>query len=225
MCIAAPLMAYNLFSSEYEKQTWESLALTRLTAREIFWGKYGAALARVALTTLLFAPFFLTTHRATGYVIAAAFTVLFSWGALLVSVGLWLSFKLKRTLTTAAMLYAGQVFVLMLFPFLYLLFSGGSDLSTSAFEGVQSYRDGILAWVASLFNGTLIILVNPFYLASQLDLLGAPPSWWWGSTNWDAYVNGLRYMLWGFAQSAMYLGLAAVFAGFAYRGVKISWRK
>ncbi len=56
MCIAAPLMAYNLFSLEYEKQTWESLALTRLTAPEIFWGKYGAALARVALTTLLFAP-------------------------------------------------------------------------------------------------------------------------------------------------------------------------
>jgi hypothetical protein len=74
MCLAAPLMAYNLFSLEYEKQTWESLALTRLTAREIFWGKYGAALARVALTTLLFAPFLLTTHRATTYVIVAAFT-------------------------------------------------------------------------------------------------------------------------------------------------------
>jgi ABC-type transport system involved in multi-copper enzyme maturation permease subunit len=73
MCIVAPLMAYNMFSSEYEKQTWESLALTRLTAPEIFWGKYGAALARVALTTLLFAPFLLTTHHATTYVIAAAF--------------------------------------------------------------------------------------------------------------------------------------------------------
>jgi hypothetical protein len=51
------------------------------------------------------------------------------------------------------------------------------------------------------------------------------PSWWWSSDEWDAYVNALRYMLWGFAQSAMYLGLAALFAGFAYRGVKISWRK
>jgi len=225
MCLAAPLMAYNLFSLEYEKQTWESLALTRLTAREIFWGKYGAALARVALTTLLFAPFLLTTHRATTYVIAAAFTALFSWGALLVSVGLWLSFKLKRTLTTAATLYAGQVFVLMLFPFLYLLFSEGSDPTKSAVEWVLGYRDGMLAWVASLFEGTLIIFANPFYLASQLDLLGVRPSWWWSSDESDAYANGLRYMLWGFAQSAMYLGLATLFAGFAYRGVKISWRK
>jgi hypothetical protein len=167
----------------------------------------------------------LTTHRANTYIIAAAFAVLFGWGMLLVSVGMWLSFKLKRTLSTAATLYAGQVFVLLLFPFLYLLFSGGSDPSTSTIEGVQSYRDGMLAWVASLFEGTLIIFANPFYLASQLNDLSVSPSWWWGSTDWDAYVNGLRYMLWGFAQSAMYLGLGAMFAGFAYRGVKISWRK
>jgi len=225
MCIAAPLMAYNLFSLEYEKQTWESLALTRLTAREIFWGKYGAALARVALTTLLFAPFLLTTHHATTYVIAAAFTVLFSWGALLVSVGLWLSFKLKRTLSTAALLYAGQVFVLMLFPLLYALLSGGNAPDISDIEWVTSYRDGIYAWVTSLFEGTLIIFANPFDLASRLDDLCVRPSWWWNSPDRDAYVNGLRYMLWGFAQSAMYLGLAALFAGFAYRGVKISWRK
>jgi ABC-type transport system involved in multi-copper enzyme maturation permease subunit len=225
MCIAAPLMAYNLFSLEYEKQTWESLALTRLTAREIFWGKYGAALARVALTTLLFAPFLLTTHSATTYVIVAAFTALFSWGALLVSVGLWLSFKLKRTLTTAATLYAGQVFVLMLFPFLYLLFSEGSDPTTRAVEWVLGYRDGMLAWVASLFEGNLIIFANPFDLASRLDDLCVRPSWWGDSPEFDAYTRGLRYMLWGFAQSAMYLGLAAIFAGLTYRGVKISWRK
>ena len=226
MCIAAPLMAYNLFSLEYEKQTWESLALTRLTAREIFWGKYGAALARVALTTLLFAPFLLTTHSATTYVITAAFTALFSWGALLVSVGLWLSFKLKRTLTTAATLYAGQVFVLMLFPFLYALFSGGEmGPGQSAIEWVQNYRDGFLAWVISLLNGSLIIYANPFYASAQLEYMAAVPAWWWNAEGWDAYVNGLRYMLWGFAQSAMYLGLATLFAGFAYRGVKISWRK
>ena len=225
MCLAAPLMAYNLLSSEYEKQTWESLVLTRLTAREIFWGKWGVALTRVAVLTLLLAPFLLLSDIRNWYATTTAFVVLFGWGALLASLGVWLSFKLKRTLTTAATLYAGQVFVLLLFPFLYLLFSGGSDPSTSTIEGVQSYRDGMLAWVASLFEGTLIIFANPFYLASQLNDLSVRPSWWWGSTDWDAYVNGLRYMLWGFAQSAMYLGLGAMFAGFAYRGVKISWRK
>lgn len=224
MCIAAPLMAYNLFSLEYEKQTWESLALTRLTAREIFWGKYGAALARVALTTLLFAPFLLTTHRATTYVITAAFTALFSWGALLVSVGLWLSFKLKRTLTTAATLYAGQVFVLLLFPMLYLIFSEG-NLPRELISTVQSYEDAYYTWIICLFNGALIIYINPFYVALQMEHFRWMPDWWWMGDNGSAYDRGLRYMLWGFTQGGIYLGLALLFAGFTYRGIKISWRK
>jgi ABC-type transport system involved in cytochrome c biogenesis permease component len=224
MCIAAPLMAYNMFSSEYEKQTWESLALTRLTAPEIFWGKYGAALARVALTTLLFAPFLLTTHRANTYTIAAAFAVLFGWGALLVSVGVWLSFKLKRTLTTASVLYAGQVFVLLLFPLLYLLFSDGT-VDKQILHAAENYEEGFYTWIIILFNGTFIIFLNPFYVASQLERLGVPPVWWWGADEWDGYATGLHYMLWGFAQGGMYLGLGALFAGFTLRGIKYSWRK
>ncbi len=149
MCIAAPLMAYNLFSSEYEKQTWESLALTRLTAREIFWGKWGAALTRVALTTVLLAPFLLTPGRTTHYTVVAAFAALFGWGALLASAGLWLSFKLKRTLTSAAALYAGQVFALLLFPMLYAIVGGGSEPPGFAIRWVQSYADGFRAWVIS----------------------------------------------------------------------------
>lgn len=227
MCIAAPLMAYNLFSSEYEKQTWESLALTRLTAREIFWGKWGVAVARVALTTVLFAPFLLSAEGETPYTIAAAFALLFGWGVLLVSIGMWLSFKLKRTLTTAAALYAGQVFVLKLLPFLMLVFGGRFweyDLS-DVIRLITSFRESVSVWLLSLTNGTIIIYAHPFYTASELSWLSEHPSWWWRSSEQGDYIRGLYAMGWGFVQSALYLGVAALFAGLTYRGLKISWRK
>lgn len=228
MCIAAPLMAYNLFSSEYEKQTWESLALTRLTAREIFWGKWGVALVRVALTTVLFAPFFLLAGDENPYTIGAAFALLFGWGVLLVSVGVWLSFKLKRTLTTASALYAGQVFVLLLLPFLVLVFGTRlwkhDDNLFDLISLVTSFREAVLAWMVSLVDGKIIILTHPFYTASELSWLIEPqPSW--VSDKWGDYIRGLYAMGWGFTQSVLYLGVAVLFAGLTYRSLKISWRK
>jgi len=230
MCIAAPLMAYSLFSSEYEKQTWESLALTRLTAREIFWGKYGAALTRVALTTLLFAPFILGTPRTNSYVTAASFATLFGWGTLLVSVSLWLSFKLKRTLNTAATLYAGQVFVLWLLPMLYTTALSLNHLSDyilrDLISSVQSYTDAFGTWIFALFNGAFIVYANPFFVATELERMGELTPYWWDTQHdWTPYQEGLYFMLWGFVQSIFYLGLALLLAGLTYRGIKISWRK
>jgi len=224
MCLAAPLMAYNLFSLEYEKQTWESLALTRLTAPEIFWGKWGAALARVAVLTLLLAPFLFLSGVGNWYATTAAFVVLFGWGALLASLGVWLSFKLKRTLTTASALYAGQVFVLLLFPMLYLILGEGT-LPRELISTVQSYKDAYYTWIICVFNGALIIYINPFYVALEMEHMRWWADWWWMRGDEYTYRSGLRYMLWGFTQGVLYLGLAALFAGFTYRGVKISWRK
>lgn len=227
MGIAAPLMAYNLFSSEYEKQTWESLALTRLTAREIFLGKWGVAVARVVLTTMLFAPFLLFAEGATPYTIAAAFALLFGWGMLLVSVGVWLSFKLKRTLTTAAALYAGQVFALMLLPSLVLVFVSrfGEYNLSDPIRLVTNVLEAVSVWLLSLTNGTIILYAHPFYTASELSWLSEPRSWWWQSEDYWRYMRGLYAMGWGFTQSALYLAVAALFAGLTYRGLKISWRK
>ncbi|MDM7460042.1 MAG: hypothetical protein P3X24_000090, partial [bacterium] len=146
MCLTAPLMAYHSFSLEYEKGTWESLALTRLTAGEILWGKWGAALARVALLTLLLTPMlfiaanleikldgpllgrFTTVVEPTHelYQFVSSVALLFSWGALLTSLGVWLSFRLKRTISTASTLYAGQLFALVLLPMLCAIFEIGT---------------------------------------------------------------------------------------------------
>lgn len=237
MCLAAPLMAYNLFSLEYEKQTWESLALTRLTAKEILWGKWGAALARVAALTLLFIPILLTSYGASGWTFAppsgtgqydnytffAAVLSLFSWGALLVSLGMWLSFKLKRTLSTASALYAGQVFVLLLLPLLYSIFSNDYDYDLDILMSITSYADGFIWWVATLLHPRALLYLNPFYISSELDYMVGVDTW--GHADYQSRAMGLYYVGWGFAHSLIYLGLAALFAGFTYRGLKIAWRK
>lgn len=240
MCLSAPLMAYNLFSLEYEKQTWESLALTRLTAKEILWGKWGAALARVAGLTVLMLPLLLVNADLDVYIsgplvgeyrtileptpnlyaFLAGVLILFGWGALIVSLGMWLSFKLRRTLTTASALYAGQVFALALLPMLYLTFSQG-DIQTEFIGYIQSYWGGVTWWIASLFTARAILYLNPFWAAYELNFVDSYDSSW----PTENYSQGLMYLGWGFAQGFFYLALALLFAGLTYRGLKYAWRK
>ncbi|MCX7925942.1 MAG: hypothetical protein N2554_09050 [Fimbriimonadales bacterium] len=245
MCLVAPLMSYNLFSLEYEKQTWESLALTRLTAKEILWGKWGAALMRVGILTLLALPILLTTAdlavyvsgslrgehptvlepTTNLYVFTASVFLLFSWGALIVSLGMWLSFRLKRTLSTASTLYAGQIFVLVMLPLLYVIFSSG-EMGDDTVNSLVSYWDGFSWWVVSFFHARIIMYLNPFFTASQLGTLATPyGGWWTDSWTGGSYYDGLMFMGWGFAQSFVYLLLAAIFAGLIHRGLKHAWRK
>ncbi|MCX7924599.1 MAG: hypothetical protein N2554_02165 [Fimbriimonadales bacterium] len=246
MCLTAPLMAYNLFSLEYEKQTWESLALTRLTAKEILWGKWGAALARVGILTLLALPMLLTTANLDIYVsgslrgkyptvlepttnlypFTAGVFVLFSWGALIVSLGMWLSFRLKRTLSTASTLYAGQVFALALLPMLYLTFSIW-ETGSEFISAIGSYWEGFAWWLYSLFTARAILYLNPFWTAAELQrlFLQHHSNWWLPSWEDQAYEEGLLYLNWGFAQGFTYLALALLFAGLTYRGLKYAWRK
>lgn len=242
MCLTAPLMAYNSFSLEYEKGTWESLALTRLTAGEILWGKWGAALARVALLTLLLTPMlfianelkikldgpllgrFITVVEPTYelYKFVSGVALLFSWGALLVSLGVWLSFRLKRTISTASALYAGQLLVLALLPTLCAIFEIDTRYSIQdSLSSVNSFRDGFYWWLNAAFSPVVIFYLNPFYTTSTLDSMVSRTYYPY------EYVDTVQYIYvgWGLTQSAIYLSWAIFFAGIAYRGVKTKWRK
>lgn len=242
MCLTAPLMAYNSFSLEYEKGTWESLALTRLTAGEILWGKWGAALARVTLLTLLLTPMlFIATDlklKSDGpllgrfatvveptyelYKFVLSVALLFSWGALLVSLGVWLSFKLRRTISTASALYAGQLFALALLPTLFLIFEIDTRYSIQdSLSSVNSFRDGFYWWLIAAFSPIIVFYLNPFYTASMLDNIVFRQYYSY------EYVDTMQYIYvgWGLTQSVIYLSWAIFFAGIAYRGVKTKWRK
>ncbi|GIV08401.1 MAG: hypothetical protein KatS3mg019_0492 [Fimbriimonadales bacterium] len=228
VCFAAPLMAYNLFSLEYERHTWESLALTRLSAKEILWGKWGAAVVRVGALTLLFVPMLMTRGTVSiqsftspapatefnAYVFFASLALLLSWGMLLSSLGMWLSFKLKRTLSTASILYAGQVFVLILLPMLNAIFSGGdSRFYYDRLSTVSNFWEGLIWWGSTLMSNDSVFVLNPFFVATELGGMGM---------GWRAepYLVG-----WGYVQSVIYFALSLLFAGLTYRGLKIAWRK
>lgn len=229
ICFAAPLMAYNLFSLEYEKHTWESLALTRLTAREILWGKWGVVLTRVAGLTLLFLPMLLVSEAdsISAYAVIAGLLLVFSWGALLVSFGMWLSFKLKRTLSTASALYAGQVLVLLLTPVLYTLFTNNQARDVMPIYLVQSHSEAVWWWIFSFLHLRFLVDLNPFTTLLELSYLRDIYTFAYYDPYSERalYPYGLLYLKWGFTQSAFYLLLAALFAGLTYRGLKIAWRK
>lgn len=218
MCILAPLFAYNLFSLEYEKQTWEALALTRLSAWDILWGKWGAALARIGFTLLLFSPMLAASSPGTlrPYPLLAGALVVLGWGVLLVSAGMWLSFKLKRTLPAASTLYAGQVLLLMLLPLLYYNLLGGKAPSPQL---PTNYIEGVWWWGQSLAQMRWIVDLNPFATLARLEEVTRI------NQEVPDEAQGLFYLNWGFVQGVLYILIALLFAGLTYRGLKLAWRK
>lgn len=56
--IVAPAFAAGAFAKEHEQRTWQDILLTRLTAREIFWGKFLACfLPTIATIMVMFPPY------------------------------------------------------------------------------------------------------------------------------------------------------------------------
>lgn len=226
VCLVTPLFSYNLFSSEYEKATWEFLALTRLTAKEVLLGKWSVGLVRLAaLLTVLFplglvssaqmpASYAFMMHLFLGMLCIG------SWGMLILSVGLWVSFRWRNTVLSASLLYALQVLVLLLFPSLVSILTyepGMENLLQVMLQGdFPDFASRARFWLASLVNGQCLIWLNPFYTLGELRTM-------FGRSN--EIAEGLIAVGWGWVQSGLYLLLAAGFLWPTYNGVKKHWRK
>lgn len=239
VCLIAPLFCYNLFSTEYEKSTWEFLALTRLSAKQILWGKWGSGVIllcvlMVGLLPLLFAmetgaPLIKLVHYAL-----LSFFCVFSWGVLIVSVGTWISFRTRSTVLTASLLYGLQVIVLFLVPFIAALLeipnrlvaSGGSGALSSALKGFQgTLSDWVRFWSDALVSGQFLIWMNPFYTLYEMSDM-FPIRWHQGS-GWEhsPEVLAMHALGWGWVQSFSYLLWSAVFIFLTYNGIRKHWRK
>ncbi len=226
VCLITPLFSYNLFSSEYEKATWEFLALTRLTAKEILLGKWGVGVVRLAaLLTVLFPLGLISSAQMPA---SHAFMMhLFlgmlcigCWGVLILSVGLWVSLRWRNTVLSASILYALQVLVLLLFPSLVSILTyepGMENLFWVMLQGgFPDFASRALFWLTSLVNGQCFIWLNPFYTLGELGAM-------FGRS--DEIAEGLIAVGWGWVQSGFYLLLAAGFLWLTYNGVKKHWRK
>jgi ABC-type transport system involved in multi-copper enzyme maturation permease subunit len=201
--LLAPLMFHPLFAMEFEKATWEMLVLTRLTAGQIVMGKFLSRLVMLLVFAFLFTPLlWIAANREFSDMTPSVMLlwglkvqwVIFSWAILVGAVTLWLSYHLRRGMVAAAASFAGQVFVLFIFPIFWSLFltllqiAGAPDPSYLRIDTLGRFT-WFFAW------SWLPIAYNPI-----VAVVGV----FWFRTNPDAPF------LWGTWQGIVYLSLAVV---------------
>ncbi|MER3500837.1 MAG: hypothetical protein C4295_05040 [Candidatus Fervidibacterota bacterium] len=217
--LIAPLMTHALFASEFEKATWDMLVLTRLTAGQIVMGKFLSRLIFLAAFVVLFLPLlafsagqdFGTSHI-LGWLLKTQLVVI-GWAVLLIAATLWLSYRLRRGMTTAALVLAGQVFFLFILPALWLLFFALILLTQPPFEVKGIYWMFSLRYAVWFYN-PIFALIGTYAFTEVFALIGT-----------YAFTEGGEPFLWGVWQGLVYLALAALLVALLTRSVAKATRK
>ncbi len=214
--LLASLMTHSLFASEFEKATWDMLVITRLSASQIVMGKFLSQLAVLGILWLFFLPLLalslLQDHSlwVTLRELGKSQWLVLSWAVLLVAVTLWLSFRLRQSMTTVAVTFAGQAFVLFILPvfwvvFVELFFGAEASRELEDFGGWVTY-----GWMVDLRR--LPLVYNPIVALVGLFVLMEDP-------------RAPDPLLWGIWQGIIYLALAGWCAFVLTRSVAKSARK
>ncbi len=230
-CIVAPLMGYRLFSQEYERATWEFLAITPMSARDILLGKWGAAVARWTLLLLLLIPLlwvasldnlsilFWEEPGTVGWLLTLL--TIWSWGVFLVSFSSWLSLRVRNTIAVVGIIFTIQACLLLLLPLVISIIGGWQGISADwRSVVVLSLREGWEWWILSFYTGDIVWMLNPFQVISE----------WSGVVDFSYRSDSEHYqrllmMLWGIVQSGVYLTGSAIFAFLTYSKIRKEWRK
>ncbi len=225
LCLLTPLGCYALFSMEYEKATWESLAITRLTVDEIVFGKWFSRVLGVLVIVLLLTPIAYIAwvkymYRPVPFIgWLSAIWMLTAWGVLLVSIGMWLSLRLRHSIASAATLYGVQVFTLLFLPLLTMILlematQRGGDMSlTEGMEQGASTWQKLLFWLEMPFDWRCIFWLNPF---AALAAVYPDP------TNYYLLLQAYGF---GWGQGVYYLLFSGLFYLLTRQGVRHHWRK
>lgn len=234
VALVIPLFAHGRIALEYEKATWEFLALTRLTAKEIFVGKWGSAMLALAFLFVLSLLFYIPVivigsdlNLMVRQIENAFFSLMLiaSWGTLLVSLGTWIAYRTRRTLSTIALVYAFQVLVLLLIPMLFSIFGVRSgvieqELYTESPAGrvkLGDFMTRVNFWWSAIMSLEIVYWLNPFYALFQF-----------AGAMGDLGFQGELYVPangWMWVQSGFYLGLSLLLARHTYRQLRREWRK
>jgi ABC-type transport system involved in multi-copper enzyme maturation permease subunit len=227
ICLLIPLGSYSLFSAEYEKATWESLAITPLTVDQIVFGKWFSRVLGVLVVVLIMTPLsfvaWLKSFRVEAGLLGwlGSQWMLLSWGVLLVSLGMWLSFRVRHSIASAALLYGIQVFVLLFLPLLvYTLFSLAvtgtylEDPFRYRLPGEPSWGDRLWFWLSLPFDWRCVFWLNP-YLSMEPIL----------TTYSSEQARLLRELGFGWGQGLYYGFFSWLLYWFTRQGVRRHWRK
>lgn len=208
ICLILPAASHALISTEYERATWESLMLTRLSAAQIVLGKLFSRCAMLLLILALFLlPIWLATQKEAWMVswsgVWRSEWVALTWGFLLIAFSLWTSNRVRSSLGAAAFSFGALVFFLIVLPPLLLAL----EIESPKEELFIPYRT---KWFLDPIG--MVGYLNPFlaifHLTDRYRLRRIPNDYLWGS------LQGGIYLM---------VGLWLVFL--TIRSVRTKWRK
>ena len=185
--LLAPTLASSAISQEKEQQTWEALALTKLTAPQILAGKWLARLIPLGGIALLLLPLFLIS-AASGIDLSALPGILLFLSltaAVYGLVGLTCSFVARKTLTatTVALVITGLLCV-------------GTWVASQLLDGLGR-SGGDYALMLHYSHLPSPLWLNPFYVLSLLSqrspLNVAMPAYGYGGMQQVYYSNSYSY--------------------------------
>jgi ABC-2 type transport system permease protein len=161
VCLIGPAISATSISQERERQTWEALALTRLTAPQVLFGKSLAHLAAVSFLPAVMLPMALVCADSGGIglgVTIAVYLYLLLNSAFFAVIGMVCSFSVPRSPWATS---------------LALVMSAMICLGTIVIDGIiDMFRGG------PTDNSTFAVNINPFYVLSNLvDLLRGNSPW------------------------------------------------
>ena len=173
--LLGPALASTAIMKEREQRTWETLALTRLTAREIFLGKWLASLTPLCLLILVTTPLLMVAYATFGTSFSGMLAVLFFFpvtAAAYTMLGLLCSFLARKAsvarmsaLTAAIGLCFGLFIVDGLFRQFVPDMGGYSSLQSSLFGDFNySYPHDF-----GYYGFPAITWFSPFFVLSVLS--------------------------------------------------------
>ncbi|HVK02553.1 MAG TPA: hypothetical protein VM490_03710 [Armatimonadaceae bacterium] len=180
LSIAIPASLYGAVSGEREKQTWDSLVMTRLSPAQILAGKMLWRVLMIVATMAVFAfPTFLShfvARRQTEYTFAALVWtqfLLLGWSLLLAGFTLMVSAKTKRSITTLSVVVVALLTFLGLVPSLFALFGGRPLIRTEMLpSNGGEYGRHIVRSSPLEIGGGLLVVSHPFFAVQSMHASG-----------------------------------------------------
>lgn len=180
-CLLSPALVSNVICQERERETWGLLVITRLSLREICWGKFVGRLIPLALLLLLSCAPLTLMGLLRGGVNFAAFVmghaVVIATAVFTGSIALLCSAIVRKSYVATSIAYAAVAVWLILVPILAAL---GWGYGASVFHDAGS--------------GPTVELVHPFMAMDRISELGKPvqPSYYGDKGNAQDYNAFIR---------------------------------
>lgn len=169
----APGLTSGAITSERERQTYEILRTTLLSARSLVLGKLGSAFAYLFLLILTAVPLqslaFLLGGVGLGELIASELMLIVT-AVFFCTLGIFFSSILKRTLAATVSSYAAILFSFLALVFVFFLIAYTEAISLNSPSKFTEYILVLLIWVFVCTNPLMAAIMSEVILIEDQNL-------------------------------------------------------